>query len=159
MILDNNLEFADALATATGNVDTLEGDVIDLQSLGGAAVGSQRDPGNGEPLYLVIQVTTAFTGDATVVEFTLASDATAAIAVDGTASEHVKIGPFTTAQLTADRVFAVALPIEGNVYERFLGLIVERNGTTGITAGALNAFLTLDVQAWKAYTGVTGAVS
>lgn len=159
MWIDSTLEFEDAGAVNTGNSDLLQGDVIDLQSLGGSGVGSARDPGNGEPLMLVIQVTTTFTGDATIVAFTLASDAVAAI-VPSTSTKHVSIGHFDADDLVAGNQFAVSVPIEGNVYERYLGLLVERNGaSTGITAGAINAFLTSDVASWKAYEGNTGTVS
>jgi hypothetical protein len=47
-------------------------------------------------------------------------------------------------------LFAVPLPLEGNAYERYLG-ILQVTGTTAISAGAINAFLTFDVQKWKAY--------
>lgn len=145
MILDETLEFGDALAVGTGAADLLFGDVVDL--------GVARDIGE-TPLFLVIQVTTTFTGDATLIRFSLASDAAAAIAVDGTESEHIQIGPFlSTAVLTAGSQFIAALPPKGGAapYERFLGLIVERNGTTGITAGAINAFLTRNASAYTSF--------
>jgi hypothetical protein len=47
-------------------------------------------------------------------------------------------------------LFAVPLALEGNAYEQFLG-ILQVTGTTAISAGKINAFLTSDVQKWKAY--------
>ena len=47
-------------------------------------------------------------------------------------------------------IAAVALPMEGNAYERYLGILCV-TATTTTTAGAINAFLTKDVSKWKAY--------
>ena len=44
----------------------------------------------------------------------------------------------------------VPLPGEGAVYEEFYG-IQAVIGTTTITAGAINAFLTLNPVGWRAY--------
>ena len=57
MILDERNEFADATALGTsGTGRQLVGDVIDLGRV-------SQDIGNGEPLYLVVQVDTAVTSD------------------------------------------------------------------------------------------------
>jgi hypothetical protein len=40
--------------------------------------------------------------------------------------------------------------MEGNAYERYLGILCV-TATTTTTAGAINAFLTKDVSKWKAY--------
>lgn len=144
MILDERLEFADATAFGGLAGRRLIGDVVDLGP-------KQRDPGNGESLYLVLQVTQTFTsGTTSNVSFELASDAQAAIAVDGTATVHFVSATFVQSALVAGKVVAiVALPIEGSVYERFLGVI--GNTDVAVTAGAINAFLTKDPPAWKAY--------
>jgi len=47
-------------------------------------------------------------------------------------------------------IAAIALPMEGAVYERYLGILCV-TATTTTTAGAINAFLTKDVSKWKAY--------
>lgn len=144
MIIDNLGEFADATALGTsGTGRQLVGDVVDL---GEAA----RDIGNGEPLYLVVQVDTAVTsgGNATV-SFELASDAQAAIATDGTATVHFATAAIPKATLVAGYNAAVVALPQGN-YERYLGLIANV-GTAAATAGKVNAFLTKDVSAWKAY--------
>ena len=53
--------------------------------------------------------------------------------------------------LAAGTVLAVvALPWEGNAYERYLG-ILQNTGTTAISAGKINAFLTKTPAKWKAY--------
>lgn len=153
MILDERTEFADATSVAAAAGTALIGDVIDL----GAAA---RDIGQGEPLYLVIQTDTEIItgGAAGTIKFQLASDAQAAIATDGSASVHFDTGTFVTddaaansSQLNAGGVIAVvALPMEGVVYERYLGILAVI-ATTTVTAGKINAFLTRDVARWRAY--------
>lgn len=150
MILDERLEFADATSVAASAGTALIGDVIDLETA--------RDIGNGEPIYLVIQVDTAIItgGAAGTVKFQLASDAAAAIATDGSATVHYDTGTIDTgaagAGLTAAgaTIAAIALPMEGNAYEQYLGILCT-TATTTTTAGAINAFLTTDVSKWKAY--------
>lgn len=143
MILDERTEFGDALALNTGAAGTyLIGDVIDL--------GVGRNLGMTE-LWLVITVdTTVTSGGAGTAKFTLASDAQAAIATDGSATVHFETKAFALAELVAGRVLAVVkLPAEGAVYERFLG-ILQTTGTAALTAGKINAFLTPDAKQWKA---------
>lgn len=155
MIMDERTEFCDA-TTVDGTAaptTALLGDVIDLGSV-------HRDIGNGQQLYLVITTATEIItgGSAGAVNFKLASDAQAAIATDGSATVHWQSKEFVTddaaansPQLNAGGVIAcIALPLEGAVYEQFLGILITRT-TTAITAGAINAFLTLDPTGWAAY--------
>lgn len=146
MIMDERNEFADAVSVAAAAGTALIGDVIDLGSVA-------RDIGQGQVVYLVITTDTEIitAGAAGTVKFQLVSDAQAAIAVDGSATVHVDTGTFVTddaaansAQLNAGGViFAGPLPMQGNVYERFLGILAV-TATTTTTAGKINAFLTLD---------------
>lgn len=145
MILDKRNEFCDATALNTGAPGTyLIGDQIDLSTA--------RDVGSGERLYLVITVDTPPTsGGAARAQFTLASDDTASIATNGTANVHFQTKAFTIAEMTAGAVLAaVALPIEGVAYKRYLG-ILQTTGTAAFTGGKINAFLTHDVAKWKSY--------
>jgi len=145
MILDKRNEFCDATALNTGGAGTyLVGDQIDL--------GAARDVGNGEPVYLVITVDTLPTsGGSATAQFQLASDASASIATDGSASVHLETKAFTNAQMAAGTVLAaIALPMEGVAYERYLG-ILQVTGTAAFTGGKINAFLTHDVAKWKSY--------
>lgn len=147
MIMDELLEFCDAdtLTTTTGR--NLEGDVINLQQA--------RDIGNGQPVYLVIQVTTAVTSaGAATISFELVSDAQAAIAVDGSATEHITTEAIGKATLVAGYTRVIALPLEDPAYEQYLGLI-SNVGTAALTAGAINAFLTLDPHGWQSYPDAT----
>lgn len=145
MLLDERTEFADATALNTGAAGTyLVGDVIDLEVA--------RDLGGGRPLWLVIQVdTTATSGGAATAVFTLASDAQAAIAVDGSATVHFATSARTVASLVAGlTVVAVQMPAEPPVYERFLG-ILQTTAVAAFTAGKINAFLTPNYARVKHY--------
>lgn len=149
MILDERTEFCDATALNTGGAGTyLLGDQIDLTLA--------RDIGRGEPVYFVITVDTAATsGGSATGAFTLASDASASIATDGSATVHLVTGAIAVASMTAGAVlFAGSLPMEGNAYERYLG-VLQTTAVAAFTAGKINAFLTHDVARWKAYADAT----
>lgn len=144
MIMDEFNEFCDATALNTGAAGTyLIGDVIDLETAG-------IDLGAGEDLYLVARVaTTATSGGSATLDLQLASDAQAAIATNGTATVHVQSGSKAVASLTAGTdVLVTRLP--AGEYERYLG-ILQVTGTAAFTGGALDVFLTKDINAWKAY--------
>lgn len=150
MILDERNEFADAVSVAGSAGTALIGDVIDLG-------GTSQDIGNGQPLYLVIQTDTEIItgGSAGTIQFTLASDASASIATDGTATAHFVSASLVTDDAAANSaalnaggvIAAVALP--QGTYERYLGILATI-GTTTVTAGKINAFLTTDVAKWVA---------
>lgn len=163
MITDALLTFANGTSVAAAAGTALIGDVIDLQALGSSAaagVGGARDIGNGEQLYLVITTETEIItgGSAGTLTFQLASDAQAAIATDGSATVHFATSALVTDDAAANDskfnvggvIACIALPMEGNVYERYLGILAV-TATTTTTAGAINAFLTHDPQRYKAY--------
>lgn len=155
MILDELNEFADATSVAltAGAAWQNIGDVIDL----GLAA---RDVGNGQPLYLVVSVDTGINAaGAGSIAFRLASDDSGTIHVS-TSTVHAVSPTFVTSTTSGDApsgalragqtLWVVALPMEGNVYERYLG--IQTNVLTqNTTAGAVSAFLTHDVARWKSY--------
>lgn len=144
MIMDKRLEFCDATALNTGAAGAyLIGDQPDLYP------DTATDVGQGQPMYLVIQVdTTATSGGSATASFSLRSDATAAVHVS-TSTLHVTSPVWPVADLVAGFQWITALPM-GQTYERFLG-IVQTTGTAAFTAGKINAFLTLDPHGWRAY--------
>jgi len=144
MILDDLNEFADAAAIALniGNALAPNTDVIDL-----GATPTLRDIGTGEPLYLVLQVDTAFVGATATINFDLASDSTADLATSKTI--HWSTGALPVATWAAGYTKVVALPRDQN-YERYLGLWMTV-ATANVTAGKLNAFLTRDVVRYMPY--------
>ena len=146
MILDERNEFCDAVTgVSAASTSTLRGDQIDL----GSTVGDGFQ--GGQPC-VVITIDTAFVAaDSNTTRFIVASDAAASIAVDGTATEHARSHDFTPAQLTAGTKIVIPLPTGSPAYERYLGIIQEVGaGASGVTAGAFNAFLSLDAGQWKA---------
>lgn len=144
MILDETLTFAEALAVNAAASTALVGDVIDLGSPPG-------DLGVGQPMHLVIDVTTAFaSAGAAVVQFVLASDAQAVITTNGTETRHLISDAFAYTELTAGRRIIIRLPSGYPNYERYLGLLVITSGAT-TTAGSISASLVLDAQNWRAY--------
>lgn len=150
MILDERNEFADAASVAGSAGTALIGDVIDLGS-------TSSDIGLGEDLYLVIQTATEIItgGSAGTIQFFLASDAQAAIATDGSATIHASSASLVTDDAAANSaalnaggtILAVRLP--AGTYEQYLGILATI-GTTTVTAGAINAFLTKDFAKWVA---------
>lgn len=151
MILDERNEFCDATAVAGSAGTALLGDVIDLGA-------TTNYIGEGEPMYLVIQTDTEIItgGNAGTISFALASDAQAAIAVDASATQHFATESIVTdgtdangAKCKAGAVIAaVALP--HGAYERYLGVLCTI-GTTAVTAGKINAFLTHDVAKYRPF--------
>lgn len=152
MIHDKRTEFADAVSVAGSAGTALIGSQIDSEVV--------RDLGNGKTVFLVITVDTEIItgGSAGTIQFQLVSDASASIAVDGSATVHYASRLFVTddaaandAEMNAGGVpVCVALPRQGPAYERYLGILAVI-ATTTVTAGKINAFLTLDPYGWKAY--------
>lgn len=152
MILDELLEFADNVSVAGSAGTALIGDVIDLEASG-------LNPGIGEDLWLVLRTgnTEIITGGtAGTIQFTLASDAQAAVATDGSATVHLLSASLVSDDAAANSdalnaggvILAAKLP--SGSYERYLGVLCTI-GTTAVTAGTINAFLTKDFASWKAY--------
>ena len=140
MILDKNLQFLDDGDAANEAGTTLLGDVIDI--------GVARDIGNGQPLFLVVQVRTAADGGSGaggLLALQLVSDSVAAIATDGTQTIHFTSDVLTAAQLSAGSRFVFAIPYgdtgPGHGYERFVGIqgVQTIEGEDDLT---LDAFLT-----------------
>jgi hypothetical protein len=151
MILDDRNEFCDAVSLNTGAAGTyLLGDQIDL----GAAAANV---GAVDEVYLVITVDTGIrvASSTGTIQFKLASDDTASISTS-TATDHFITPAFATSAtsdagaLKAGTVLAAVKLPQGFTYERYLG-ILQVTGTTAISAGKINAFLTEDVALWRAY--------
>jgi hypothetical protein len=156
MIFDSRLEFADAatLATAVGTANLTN--VIDTST---NALNATRDLGNGEQLYLIITVDTDITSGGTgTLAFQLVSDSAAAIAVNGTQIIHATSRVVTVpavATLAAktkagSTVWVLEIP-QGDDYKQYIG-VQQVVGTAVLTAGKVNAFLTLDATGWRAYS-------
>lgn len=145
MIIDKLTEFADAVSmdqeTGTYNM----GNQIDLGAV-------TRDIGQGEPVYLIINVDLIPTdgGDSATATFRLVSDDSASIATNGTATQHLVTGSFLKTQLPTGTRFVFTLPAGGPAYERYLGFQMTV-GTAGFDTGNVSAWLSLDPNGWRAY--------
>ena len=149
MLLDERNEFADDVSVAASAGTALIGDVIDLGTDGINDV---------DEMYLVIQTGTEVItgGSAGTIQFFLASDAQAAIATDGSATVHLSSKSLVTddaaansPELNAGQYILVAELPKGT-YERYLGVLATV-GTTTVTAGKINAFLTPVPPTWKSF--------
>lgn len=146
MILDSLLEFADATSVGTPNNTTVNvGDIIDLTNV--------RDIGNGEPMYVVIQIETLITsGGSAQVAFQLVSDSTTTIATDDGQSQHGRTESIPVATLVAGYELTIVIPPEmSNAFERYLAFQVVETAGQALTAGAVNAFITQHPSSSKSY--------
>lgn len=151
MILDERLEFADATSVAAAAGTAVIGDVIDLSV--------NEDIGLGEDLWVIIQTTTEIItgGSAGTIQFYVVSDslATLGAATLANCTQHLTSGSLVTddAGSNDDKLNAggviLAAKLPSGSYERYLGILATI-GTTTVTAGAVNAFLTRDYAKWAA---------
>ncbi len=147
MLLEKTLEFADALTLGAPNNNILNvGDVIDL--------GLARDIAHGEPMSVVIQITTKPTsGGAASISFRVVSDSSAVPSTDETTTRHGATDTILVTTLVIGYQLVIPLAIENPAYERYLGFQVEETAGQALTAGAVNAFLvpTAHVGKWVSY--------
>ena len=142
MMVDSRLEFANAADGSQSAGTYLATNQVDLSVA--------RDIGNGQPLYLVIQADEAFasSGSATV-QFRLRSDDSASIHAT-TSTGHIDTGEEAYTVWSAGATKVIPLPLEGNAYERYLGLQLII-GTATTTGGTYSAFIPADPHGWKSY--------
>lgn len=137
MIMDVQNRFSSAQAiTATA----ASADIIDLGIAG-------RSVGTGEDVYLVVQVVSAFTdtGNDSTVTVTLETDDNTGMS---SAATLLTVGTFAALSAVGSRLI-VRLPISA-AYERYIGLRYTVAGGN-LTTGAVTAFLTKDVDAYRTY--------
>lgn len=159
MILDERNEFADNVSVAAGAGTALIGDVIDLDP-------AYTSPNTtidleGSDMYLVLQTgdTEIITGgSAGTIQFFLVSDSLATLGAGVVASctQHYATAALVTddaaandAKLNAGGLIA-CIKLPSGSYERYLGILCTI-GTTTVTAGTINAFLTSDPALYRAY--------
>lgn len=148
MILDDRTEFLDATAVNTGGANTYTlGDQIDLGS------GQRRDLGGDQALYLVVQVATGLVGTSGTIQFQLVSADDAALTTNPIV--HLQSAAFSTTASSATTTLApgtvlMSVQLPRDFYRRYVG-IRQVTAVAATSAGAVDAFLTPDVAAWRAY--------
>lgn len=143
MIVDSLLEFVQSADDVIINIgNSLVGDVVDTGS-----TNTLKDLGAGEPLYLVILVTTAFVGSSSTIKFELCSDS--AVGLDSSKTTHISTPAVAEATMVAGYTQIYPLPISAT-YERYLG-IWETVAAGNLSAGAARIFITKDPSKWTAY--------
>lgn len=144
MLIDAFNEFSDSQAVTSTAIST---NVIDL---GPVTDNTLRDIGTGEPLYLIVSTAVAATdsGSDATLAVSLESDSTADLATSATV--HYTTGALAFAAFSPAGTTLVAIPIPSGLYERYLG--VRYTVASGpLTAGQFDAFLTHDIQRYRAY--------
>jgi len=144
MILDTLNEFGSdvALSGAAGTLNI--GSTIDLGA-------TPRDIGVGkQALICTILIKTAPT-TADTCQFHIVSDAIAVPDLS-TRTVHFSTAAIAVADLPAQTIaMQVALPMEGEVYERYLGVQQTNAGAGSLAALVVDAFLTHDVSKPRSY--------
>jgi hypothetical protein len=137
MIQDKHLQFseAQAITAAAGSTNTYD------QGVG-------RDLGTGEPLFIVLEVTTAFTdsGSNSTLTVALEGDSTESFTPDGT-QDLITIPALAA---VGDKFFVRLHPGMTPMNYRYLRLKYTPNNGD-LTTGSLNASIVKDIQKWKAY--------
>lgn len=139
MLLDKQAQFSDAQAITATAAST---NYIDL--------GAVRNIGVGAQLYLVLLVTTAFTdaGSDSTVTPSLETDDNTAFSSAATIRTFDTLAALTAINTT--RLYRLEPFTAAGVFERYIQMrYTVANGN--LTTGSISAFLTADVQAWKAY--------
>lgn len=148
MIMDKFLEFSDAQAVTSTAIST---NVVDTYPLGnGVGTNTVRDIGTGEGMTLVVITNTNCTdtsSDATLT-VTLESDSTENLATSATV--HFSTGAIAFAGFATAGTVLANVKLPAGSYERYLG--VRYTVASGpLTAGAFDAFLVKDSQAYRSY--------
>lgn len=146
MYVDKQAEFSDAQAVTATAIST---NVMDLIS-NSSGKNVLRDIGTGQDVYLVVQTLAAATdsGSDATLTVTLESDSTVDLATSPTV--HFSTGALAFAAFSPAGTVLAAVKLPQGNYERYLG--VRYTVASGpLTAGTFDAFLTTDVQAWRAY--------
>ena len=153
MFIDDTLVMCDETDIANNTGFTLIGSAKSIRPRAGDANpdNATLDISSGEPIYVVIEVDTAFaTENITEYELALFTHTASTGVTGGVQLNSIR---FVTGQFTAGRRFVFTLPKPqpgADAYEEFLGVGGRKTGatTSGTASGKITAFLTKDVDNW-----------
>lgn len=144
MILDAENEFSDGQAVTSTAIST---NVIDL---GPVTDNTLRDIGTGEDVYLVVQTRTAATDTSSDATLTVTLESDSVEALSSSPTVHYSTGALAFAAFSPAGASLACVRLPAGNYERYLG--VRYTVASGpLTAGNFDAFLTKDVQKYRAY--------
>lgn len=139
MILDAQSLFSTAQNVFSAGTTVVSTNSVDLLRIA-------QDLGVGEPLYISMNVTTAFAGG-TSIAFNLVTDDNGALSSPAIVAQ---LGSLTIAQLAVNTNWLFRFPIvQAVAMERYVGISYVSTGTS--TAGAVTTALCRDGQRWNAY--------
>lgn len=146
MYVDKQNEFSDAQAVTASAISTNVYDRISNSS----GKNILADIGTGQDVYLVVMTVAAVTdaGSDATLAVTLESDSDVGLTTSPTT--HLSTGTLAFAAFSAAGTVLMATKLPQGNYERYLG-VRYTVGAGPLTAGTFDAFLTTDVQAWRAY--------
>lgn len=146
MYLDKQAEFSDSQAVTATAISTNVMDLVSNES----GKNLVRDIGTGQDVYLVVVTAVAATdtGSDATLAVTLESDSAAGLATAPVV--HFSTGALAFATFSPAGTVLAAVKLPRGEYKRYLG--VRYTVAAGpLTAGQFDAFLTTDVDAWRAY--------
>lgn len=147
MYIDKQAEFSDAQAVTATAIST---NVIDLYAGASGVNNTLRDIGTGEDVYLVVITETAATDVSSDATLAVSLESDSAVGLDSSATVHFTTGALAFAAFSPAGTVLAAIKLPAGAYERYLG--VRYTVASGpLTAGKFDAFLTTDVNAYRAY--------
>lgn len=146
MYIDKQLEFSDSQAvTATA----ISANVVDLVS-NSSGKNLVRDIGTGQDVYLVVMTTVAATDADSDATLTVTLESDSAAGLNSAAVTHFSTGALAFGSFSPAGSVLAAVKLPKGEYKRYLG--VRYTVASGpLTAGQFDAFLTTDVDAFRAY--------
>lgn len=146
MYVDKQAEFSDSQAVTATAIST---NVMDLIS-NSSGKNALRDIGTGQDVYLVVQTAVAATDTSSDATLTVTLESDSTVGLETSATVHFSTAALAFAAFSPAGTVLAAVKLPAGNYERYLG--VRYTVAAGpLTAGQFDAFLTTDVNAWRAY--------
>lgn len=145
MYVDAENRFSNAQSITTGSGSGSAPGVVSTNILN---LGAERRPGTGEPVYIVVIVTTtlASSGSNDAMDVNLYSDSDSAW---GSATFRQRV--CTLDAVAAAGTVAIGVIRPGILNEQYIGLYYISQTSDAFSAAGITSFLALDVDAWVAY--------
>lgn len=145
MYVDAENRFSNAQTVTTGSGSGSAPGVVSTNILN---LGTERRPGTGQPVYIVVIVTTALesSGSNDAMDINLYSDSDSAW---GSATFRQRVGTLPAVSAAGTVIIGTINP--GILNEQYIGLYYISQTSDAFTAAGITSFLALDVDAWVAY--------